>query len=104
MTGLVNGGQRWIDLMNWYNSEVFAWSDDEIRATEASTIEEALEEDSGNDEQWNEVSFQGNQVYDDEYIGGDADHGNQEINLEELQVCVQTNKNCFYDPNSNSSH
>lgn len=81
ITGLLKkapANTKWVNLMTWYNAEVFGWADSEndasIHGVEASRIEEALEEDqSAGEDQWNEVSYCGDNNVDHEDFDQDND-------------------------------
>ena len=60
--GLQRGLARWIELIQWYNTEVFAWQNMQQKDdTNNSDVEEALQvqvdEDSDDNGLWNEISY-----------------------------------------------
>ena len=58
--GLQRNLTQWIELIQWYNTEVFAWQNTQEKDnTNNSDVEEALQvdEDSDNNGLWNEISY-----------------------------------------------
>lgn len=57
--GLQRNLTRWIELIQWYNTEVFAWQNTQEKDnTNNSDVEEALQVDESDDNGlWNEISY-----------------------------------------------
>lgn len=65
--GLTERQQKWIELIQWYNTQVFAWQDMNLKIPnddESSGVDEALK--LGDDGGWDEISFV------DDFHGGKA--------------------------------
>lgn len=63
-SGLTERQQKWIELIQWYNTQVFAWQDMNLKLAdddESSGIDEALKprDDGG----WDEISFVGDRDF-----------------------------------------
>ncbi len=66
-SGLTERQQKWIELLQWYNTQVFAWQDISLKVPDddgSSGIEEAPK--LGDDGGWDEISFV------DDFHGGEA--------------------------------
>jgi hypothetical protein len=94
--GLHRGQRRWIQLMQWYNAEIFGWEPAKKNSNaDVSAIDEALnddddieDDDNEEDEQapgWDEISFaELNPLNDDEQ----QDDGNPNDDLQgDNRVC-----------------
>ena len=56
--GLTERQQKWIELLQWYNTQVFAWQDINLKVPDddgSSGVDEALK--LGDDGRWDEISF-----------------------------------------------
>jgi len=57
-SGLIEQHQKWIELIQWYNTQVFAWQDMSLKIPDdngSSGVDEALK--LGDDGGWDEISF-----------------------------------------------
>jgi hypothetical protein len=95
--GLHRKQRRWIQLMQWYNSEIFGWEPAKKDSNaDLSAIDEALNDngDDGDDEDeqgqqapgWDEISFAernplNNLNEDDDNLNDDLEGNNQVCNL-----------------------
>lgn len=89
--GLHRGQRRWIQLMQWYNAEIFGWEPaKKERNADVSAIDEALNDDDDDKDErapgWDEISFaERNPLNDDEQLddntNDDSEGDNQVCNL-----------------------
>ena len=59
-SGLIEQHPKWIELIRWYNTQVFAWQDMNLKIPDddgSSGVDEALK--LGDDGGWDEISFVG---------------------------------------------
>jgi hypothetical protein len=89
--GLHRGQRRWIQLMQWYNAEIFGWEPaKKERNADVSAIDEALNDDDDDEDErapgWDEISFaERNPLNNDEQLddntNDDSEGDNQVCNL-----------------------
>jgi hypothetical protein len=92
--GLHRRQKRWIQLMQWYNAEVFGWEPVKKPSNaDVSAIDEALNDDDDDDDEgerapgWDEISFaernplNDDEQQDDDNLNDDSEGNNQVCNL-----------------------